>query len=75
MYIKAFESRDTARSYTLVTPVLHDASELPFIENEEHVRVVLTESELYNAMDKLFKDKLNEISQRQEGCFAKRNGA
>lgn len=57
MYIKIFESRATAKSYTLVQQVTGGGIGNPYLEDENHHRIEFTENEIYHALDKLFKDK------------------
>jgi len=58
MYIKIFESRETAKSYTVIFPMTDDGFEFnPYIENENHKKIRVYEKEIYDAIDKLFKDK------------------
>ncbi len=57
MYVKIFESRATAKSYTIVQLVTEGGIGNPYIEDENHHRIEFTEHEIYQALDKLFKDK------------------
>jgi len=62
MYIKVFESRDTARSYIVMhqhTMNIGQAGKM-FIENEKHLALEINEGELFYLIDKFFWSKLNE---------------
>ena len=75
MYIKIFESRQTSRSYCIVYPVSCFEQLKPYIENENHERLMLEEGELYSVIDKFFKDRINEAREREEGSNAQGNGS
>jgi len=59
MYIKIFKNRETAKSYMLFHSIEHGRCSDFGLENENHERVALNESEAYEALDKLFRDKIN----------------
>ncbi len=60
MHIKIFESRETARSYSIVFPVMNAHVIAPFIDNEEKERITISESEFYSVIDRFFREKQNE---------------
>lgn len=57
MYIKIFESRQTDKSYMIRYPVTCLHTKSLYLENEKHNRVDINERELFDVIDKLFKDK------------------
>lgn len=58
MYIKIFESRKTAKSYMIRYPVTQLSSGSLYIENENHEKLHLHESELFEIIDRFFKEKM-----------------
>lgn len=64
MYVKVFESRKSSNSYI----IQHDISirgldhGKMYIENQNKIRLTISENELFYVIDKFFKDKLNEKS-------------
>jgi hypothetical protein len=63
MFLRVFESRKSKARYTIFQEVYN--LDCIYIENEDHNRIHFTENEVFNILDKLFKDKQNAIS---EGC-------
>lgn len=56
MWIKVYENRETSKSY-IIRQLPGDPLS-PYIENENHQLFQVTENELYQVLDKLFKDKI-----------------
>jgi hypothetical protein len=67
MYIKLFQSRDSNCSYTIIFPytinTYKDAYDYmtPYIENEKHETLPVAENELFDVIDRFFKEKLKGI--------------
>lgn len=59
MYVKVFESRQSSSSYI----IQHDISlrgldhGVMYIENQDHIRLKINENELFDLIDRFFKDK------------------
>jgi sulfur transfer complex TusBCD TusB component (DsrH family) len=68
MYIKVFESRNTANWYILNHDISMRGLEhgIIRIENQDHITIAINENELFHAIDKLFKERLNEKRQNDD---------
>jgi hypothetical protein len=62
MYVKIFESRETACSYIIMHQhsLTVGAAGKMYISNEKHDNIEINEGELFNLIDRFFRNKLNE---------------
>jgi hypothetical protein len=61
MYLKIFKGRHSSLSYLVIQDITLNGVGNPYIKNEQHEIVEVSESELFDAIDKLFKEKQNAI--------------
>jgi hypothetical protein len=62
MYIKIFENRDSNKSYSIVYPFSLQGHLEPYIENEKHETIGVPDNELFDLIDRFFKEKMQSQS-------------